>query len=143
MQEFDGVFDGDDVIGARGVDAVDHCRESCGFARTGCPWDQHQSALLLADVFNHTRQIQLFNGANLRGNDAQHHANVAALLEHIDAEAAQAGDSVSHVQFGCLLLNFCFWRLVIMLKAMDSISSGVTRGTSVSGASEPSTRRQG
>ena len=25
-------------------------------------------------------------------------------------------------------LNFCFWRLVIMLNAMDSISSGLTRG---------------
>ena len=40
-------------------------------------------------------------------------------------------------------LNFCFWRLVIMLKAMDSISSGVTRGTSVCGVRAPSTRRQG
>src|SRR5208337_3750103 len=40
-------------------------------------------------------------------------------------------------------LNFCFCRLVIMLKAMDSISSGVMRGTSVMGASWPSTRRYG
>src|SRR6266851_2717997 len=32
-------------------------------------------------------------------------------------------------------LNFCFWRLVIMLNAMESISSGVTRATSVCAAS--------
>src|ERR1700693_6155962 len=40
-------------------------------------------------------------------------------------------------------LNFCFWRLVIMLKAMESISSGVMRGTSLSGFRMPSTRRYG
>src|SRR5277367_2450119 len=38
-------------------------------------------------------------------------------------------------------LNFCFWRLVIMLKAIESISSGVMRGTSLSGFRMPSTRR--
>ena len=30
-------------------------------------------------------------------------------------------------------LNFCFWRLVIMLNAMFSMSSGLTRRLSVSG----------
>ena len=40
-------------------------------------------------------------------------------------------------------LNFCFCRLVIMLKAIESISSGVMRGTSVSAFSRPSTRSVG
>ena len=48
-------------------------------------------------------KIQFFDGANLGGNDAQHHADVAALLENVDAEAAQAGDAVGHVQFGGFL----------------------------------------
>ena len=38
-------------------------------------------------------------------------------------------------------LNFCFCRLVIMLKAIESISSGVMRDTSVRGFNTPSTRR--
>ncbi len=99
MQEFDGVFDGDDVIGAGSIDAIDHGRESGGFARAGCPGDQHQAALLLANAFHDVRKIQLFNRANLRGNYAEHHADVAALLENVDAKTAQARDAVGHVQF--------------------------------------------
>ncbi len=49
------------------------------------------------------RKIQFFDGANLGGNDAQDHADVAALLKNVDAEAAEAGDAVGHVEFGGLL----------------------------------------
>ena len=44
-------------------------------------------------------RVEFLDGANLGGNDAQHHADVAALLEDVDAEAAQAGDAVGHVEF--------------------------------------------
>ena len=40
-------------------------------------------------------------------------------------------------------LNFCFWRLVIMLKAMFSMSSLEMRGNCVSEESSPSTRMYG
>jgi hypothetical protein len=103
VQEFDGVFDGDDVIGPRGVDAVDHGRERGGFARAGRPGDEDQSALLLADIFDDVREIKFFDGANLGGNDAQDHADVAALLEYVDAKSAQTRDAIGHVQFGRLL----------------------------------------
>ena len=103
MQEFDGVFDGDDVIGARRIDPVDHRRERRGFARTGGSGDEDQSALLFADALDDAREIEFLDRANLGGNDAQHHADVAALLEHVDAEAAQARDAVGHVQLRRLL----------------------------------------
>ena len=64
---------------------------------------QHQAALLLADFLEHARQVQLLGGANLRGDDAQNHADVAALLENVDAEAAQARHAVGHVEFGGFL----------------------------------------
>ena len=85
------------------VDAVDHRRERRGFARTGGSGHEHQSALLFADAFDHARQVEFLDRANLGGNDAQHHADVAALLEHVDAEAAQARDAVGHVQLGRFL----------------------------------------
>ncbi len=50
MQKFDGVFDGDQVIGAVGVDAVDHGGEGGGLTGTGGAGDQHQPALLFADA---------------------------------------------------------------------------------------------
>ena len=103
VQEFDGVFDGDDVIGARGVDAVDHGRQRGGFARAGRSGHQHQAALLLADLVDDARQVQFLRGANFRRDDAQNHADVAALLEDVDAEAAQARHAIGHIQLGGFL----------------------------------------
>ena len=82
------------------VDAVDHGGQRGGFARAGRSRHQHQAALLFADFLDHPRQIQLVDGANFGGDDAQHHAHVAALLEDVDAEAPQAGHAVRHVQLG-------------------------------------------
>ena len=100
VQKFDGVFDGDDVIGAGGVDAVDHGGQRGRFTGTGGAGDEHQPALLFANLFDDVRQIEFFDGANLGGNDAQHHADVAALLKYVHTEAAQSGDAVGHIEFG-------------------------------------------
>src|SRR6266704_3265278 len=99
VQELDGVFDGDQVVGAVGVDAVDHCRQCGGFTGTGGARNQHQAALFFANFGDDAGEIQFFGGANFCGNDAQHHADVAALLKNVDAEAAQARNAVSHIQF--------------------------------------------
>ncbi len=100
MQEFDGVFDGDEVIGARGVDAVDHGGEGGRFTGTSRAGDEDQAALFFANFVDDGGKVELFGGANLGGDDAEDHADVAALLEDVDAEAAEAGDAVSHVEFG-------------------------------------------
>src|SRR5262249_2632575 len=100
VQELDGVFDGDEGVGAVGVDAVDDGCESGGLAGTGGAGDEDEAALLFANLADHGGQIQLFRGADLGGDDAQNHADVAALLKDVDAEAAEAGDAISHVQFG-------------------------------------------
>ena len=57
MQKLDGIFDGDEVVGAIGVDAIDHGRQGGGFTGTGGAGDQNQTALLLADAADHGRQI--------------------------------------------------------------------------------------
>ena len=38
-------------------------------------------------------------GANLGRNDAEHQADVAALLEYVHTEATEAGDAVGHIDF--------------------------------------------
>ena len=73
VQEFDRVFDGDDVFGAGGIDAVDHRGQRRGLAGTGDAGDQHQAARLVADLLHDLRQIEFVERANLGGNDAQHH----------------------------------------------------------------------
>src|SRR5215469_6624301 len=99
VQELDGVFDGDEVVGAGSVDAVNDGREGGGFTGTGGSGDKHEAALLFANLVDDRRKIQLFGGADFRRNDAQNHANVAALLENVHAEAAEARDAISHIQF--------------------------------------------
>ena len=103
VQELNGVFDGDQMVGAVGIDAVDHRRQRGGLTGPRRSGNQHQPALLFADFGDYGGEVQFFRGANLGGNDAQHHADVATLLENVDAETAQASDTVSHIQFRCFL----------------------------------------
>src|SRR3984957_10279390 len=103
VQIFDRVFDGDDVLGAQRVDAVDH-RGECGrFTGTSGAGGENQTALLFANLRKDAREFEFFDGANLGGNDAQNHADVAALLEHVHTETSQAGDAVGHIEFGGFL----------------------------------------
>src|SRR5216683_689340 len=99
VQELDGVFDGDQVVGAIGIYTVDHCRQRGGLTGTGGSRNQHQPALLFANFGDHGGKVQFFRGANFCGNDAQHHTDVAALLKNVDAEAAQSRYAIGHVQF--------------------------------------------
>jgi len=99
VQELNGVFDGDQVVGAIGVDAVDHRGQCGGLTGTGSSGNQHQPALFFANLADDRGEVQFLRGANFCRNDAQHHADVAALLKDVDAEAAQARDAVRHVQF--------------------------------------------
>ena len=99
MQEFDRVFDGDDVFRARRVDAVNHGRQRRRLTGAGDACDQHQSARHVADLLDDLRQVQFVECADLGRNDAEHQSHVAALLEDVHTEAAQSGDAVGHIDF--------------------------------------------
>ena len=62
---------------------------------------------IVADLLHDLRHVELVERADLGGNHAQDHADVAALLEDVHAEASQAGDAVGHVELG-ILLEFLF-----------------------------------
>src|ERR1700686_1187663 len=57
VQELDRVFDGDEMVGTIGVDAIDHGREGGGLTGTSGAGYQYQTALLLADAANHGWKI--------------------------------------------------------------------------------------
>ena len=103
MQKFDGVFNGNDVIGARDVDPVDQGGQSGALAAAGRAGDQDHAPLLLSELVHNFGQFQLFDGLHLGGNQANRHANVAPLLEHVHTKSAQPGDTVSHIQVGRFL----------------------------------------
>ena len=103
MQELDGVLDGDDVLGALGVDVVDHGRQRRGLAGARGPRAQDEAALLVADLLQHDGQAQLAHGHDLDGDDAQHQPHRAPLLEDVAAEAAQPGHGVGDVDLQVVL----------------------------------------
>ena len=103
VQIFDRVFNGDDVLGAERIDAVDHRGQRGGLTGTGGAGGQNQATLLFANCGKNARQLELFNRADLGRDDAENHADVAALLEDVDAEAPESGDAVGHVEFGGFL----------------------------------------
>src|SRR6202007_2645182 len=70
---------------------------------TGGSGDENEAALLFANFPDDVRKVQLFDGANFGGDDAENHADVTALLENVDAEAAETGDAIGHVDFGGFL----------------------------------------
>ena len=55
------------------------------------------------DLLEDLRQHELLDGLDPEGDDAEHHADGAALLEDVDAEAAEAGDAVGEVDLVGLL----------------------------------------
>src|SRR5262249_35838966 len=102
VEKFDRIFNRDDVVRAAGVDAIEHGGQSGRFTGTGDSCDQNQSALFVANMFDHFGQIELFQRPDLGGDHAQHQSDVAALLENVHTEAAQTGDAVGHIQLGSL-----------------------------------------
>src|SRR5262245_51992112 len=107
MQEFDRIFNRDDVFCPVRVDMLNYCREAGGLATAGCSGNEHESATLLTDLFQHLRQLKFIDGEDVRWNDAQDHSDAAALLEEVTTEPPQTSHPVGHVQFG-VLLEFLF-----------------------------------
>ena len=97
MHELDRILDRDDVARARAVDVVDHRRQRRRLARAGDAGDEDEPALLLAHLLDRRRQVELVEPGHLGRDDAQHHAGLAALLEHVDAIADPVGRAVAEV----------------------------------------------
>jgi hypothetical protein len=98
-QELDRILDRHDVTGAIAVDVVDHRGERGRLARARRARDEHEPAMLHRDVLDHLRQHQLIDRLDAERDRAEHDADGAALLEHVDAEAAEPGDAVGEVDF--------------------------------------------
>src|SRR5690606_6383148 len=81
-----------------GVAVVDHRRQRGRLARARGADDQHQPARGHDDLLEHLRQLQLLDRGDGAADRADHHADLAALLEHVDAEAPRVLQRQRHVQ---------------------------------------------
>ncbi len=99
MDEFDRVFDGQDMRVFIFIDVIDHCRQRGRFAGTGRAGDQHQAARLQRQLGKDARCVELFQRQDCRRNGPQHGGSAAILVEGIHAESRQARDFKRKIDF--------------------------------------------
>ena len=101
---FDRVFQRDDVLFEVGVDVLDHRRQRRGLAASR--WSRPQARCRAAtrrSCLTGLQQAQFLETRHLRFDVAHGQAPLAALLEQVGAEAADAGLKIGKINFALLL----------------------------------------
>jgi len=99
VNEFDRVFDGEDVCVLVFVDVVHHRRQRGRLARAGGSGHQHDAARLVGDFLEDGRAVEFFQRQHLRRNRPEHRARAVLLVEGVDAEARQRRNLKREVDF--------------------------------------------
>ena len=92
MNEFDGVFDSQDMRVVLIVEPIDHGRQRGGLARSGRACNQHQTTRDIDDFLEHLRGTQVVEGQHLGRNGAEDGRCSTLLVERIDAKAGNPLD---------------------------------------------------
>ena len=85
-----------------GINLVDHCSQSGGFAGTCRARHQHQAAGLFTQLSDHSWQAELAEILDLKWNNAEHSRCRSSLVKCIGAEACQTLKSEREVEFQML-----------------------------------------
>ena len=91
VQELDRVLDGEDVLGARLVDQVDHRGERRGLARAGGARDEHEAARLLGQLLELSGQPEIAQRRHLLRDEPERGAERGALEVGVHPEAGAPG----------------------------------------------------
>ena len=89
--EFDGVFEGDDVVLALFIDFVDEGGEGGGLAATDGAGDEDEAVVVADEGADSVGEAEFVNGADAARDDAEGHVDAEALLDDGGAEAAVGG----------------------------------------------------
>ncbi len=110
MDEFYGVFNGDDMVLTLSVRLIYDGSECSRFPATGGPSHQHQPPGQGGEFGHHRREAQLLHCLNFTGNLTEHRANPKVLLKIVRAVAGQSRYLVSKINVPGLLegLNLLF-----------------------------------
>ena len=103
VNEFDRVFDGENMVIFVTVYIVEHRRQCGRFTRAGRPSDQHQAPRHIGNFLENFAHAQIFHGQYLGGNGPKHRASTTILVEGVNPKARHAGDFEGEVGFEELL----------------------------------------
>src|SRR6185369_275864 len=99
VQEFDRVFNGNDVTGPVLIDIVDHRGKRRGLSASGRPGNQDQPALFICNFFQHRRKVKGFKARNIEGDRPKNKRDASPLVIGADTKTADSGNSVGKVHF--------------------------------------------
>ena len=89
VDEFDRIFDRQNVVVALGIDLVDHRGQRSGLTGARRAGHQHQTARLFAHLGDNGRKVELVEGLDFKGNQTENGGRCSALVEDVAAEAGQ------------------------------------------------------
>ena len=98
MDEFDRIFDRDDMLVEMRVDVVEHGGERRRFAGPRCARDEYEAALFLRHFKDDIRNQQFLGVDGSRRDAADRHGDVAALVGEVEAEAAERGKADAEIE---------------------------------------------
>ena len=126
VQEFDGVFDRQNVIGLVFVHLVED-RGECGGLAGACGTGHEDDAIAEVDDFlQRLGKIQFLKSRNLVWNHAHDYGAASTLPENVHAKASDAGDAIGKVS-RAILLELALGRLILSHNVVSDIHS-VLRG---------------
>ena len=99
VDEFNRIFDGQDVAFEGVVEKVQHGGQRRGFSRAGRTGHQHKALFLVAKFPKDRRHAELFEGQDLGRNGPKHRRFAPALHEHVDPEAGDFSHLEREVAF--------------------------------------------
>src|SRR5262245_57685254 len=94
VEELDGIFDGQNVIGLFFIHLVEDRGERGGLARYSGAGNQHDPVSQVDDFMKSFREVELLKTWNVVGNNAHDDGAATTLFEDVDAKARHAGDAV-------------------------------------------------
>lgn len=103
MHEFDGVFNGNDMVAALGIGVVHKRGQRGGLAAPGGAGHKHEALGQQGQLAQHDRKTQLLNRADSLRDFAEHRGNAAVLPEKVGTVARQPRNFIGEVQIARLL----------------------------------------
>src|SRR5437899_2571621 len=126
MKKFDGVFNGEDMVGLLLIHLVEDGGECGGFPGTCRPCDKHNTVPQIHNFLQAFREMQLIEPGDFVGNDTHYNGAASALFENIHSKARHTRDSIGKV-CRAILLELADGRLVFSHDVVGN-SEGVLRG---------------
>ena len=98
MYEFDRIFDGENMAAHVAIDPVDHRGKGGALAGAGGARNQDHSLGPGRQLLEHWRQVEIFHGGDLLGDQPQHHRRTPQRIQQVDAHSHK-GKGVGAVEF--------------------------------------------